>query len=276
MRPMKLVLSAFGPYAGRTEIDMEKLGDRGLYLITGDTGAGKTTIFDAIAFALYGEPSGDSRSAEMLRSQYADPHTPTFVEMEFLCREKRYLVRRNPKYLRPKGRGEGVTVQQAGAELSRPDGQPPITGSQDVLRAIRELIGLDRSQFCQIAMIAQGDFLKVLQARTEERSRIFQEIFKTRPFQAFQEALRSESSALRQQAEEARRSVMQDLRSVSCPEDSQAAAAVRELQQSSGFVEALEAARRKMPVLRQMNRRNVCWAAALQRRRKQQRSAGGS
>ena len=97
MKPLKLTLSAFGPYAGQVDIELERLGGRGLYLITGDTGAGKTTIFDAITFALYGEPSGSSREAGMLRSKYAAPGTPTFVEMEFLCREKRYTVRRNPE-----------------------------------------------------------------------------------------------------------------------------------------------------------------------------------
>ena len=141
MKPLKLTLSAFGPYAGKTEIPMEQLGDRGLYLITGDTGAGKTTLFDAITFALYGEPSGSSREPSMLRSKYADPKTPTFVEMEFSCRGKKYVVRRNPEYLRVRTRGEGFTKQLADAELHFPDGRPPVTKAREVTQAVRDQIG---------------------------------------------------------------------------------------------------------------------------------------
>ena len=113
MRPLKLTLSAFGPYAGTVCLAMEQLGSRGLYLITGDTGAGKTTIFDAITYALYGEASGDNRDASMFRSKYALPETPTFVELEFLCREKRYTIHRVPEYQRPKLHGTGTTQQKA-------------------------------------------------------------------------------------------------------------------------------------------------------------------
>lgn len=241
MKPLKLTLSAFGPYAGQVDIELERLGDRGLYLITGDTGAGKTTIFDAITFALYGEPSGSSREAGMLRSKYADPATPTFVEMEFFCRGKRYTVRRNPEYERPKGRGEGFTVQKADAILNYPDGRSPVTKSREVTQAVKELIGLDRSQFCQIAMIAQGDFLKLLLAKTEERSRIFREIFNTRPYQAFQDQVRAEAAALKQQAEEAQRSVAQYLRGVSWDGDSAAGMELQRMQEGPGPISAEEA-----------------------------------
>ena len=115
MRPIKLTISAFGPYAKETEIILDELGERGLYLITGDTGAGKTTIFDAIAFALYGEASGNEREPGMLRSKYADPKTPTFVELEFFYQGQNYHIRRNPEYMRPKDRGEGMTLQRADA-----------------------------------------------------------------------------------------------------------------------------------------------------------------
>ena len=121
MRPLKLTMSAFGPYAGQTTVDFDALGTTGLYLITGDTGAGKTTIFDAIAYALYGEASGETRESSMLRSKYAEPETPTFVELTFANGGERYTVRRNPEYTRPKTRGTGTTVQKADAELTMPD-----------------------------------------------------------------------------------------------------------------------------------------------------------
>ena len=117
MKPIKLIISAFGPYAGKTEIDFERLGGQGLYLITGDTGAGKTTIFDAVAYALYGEASGEVRKADMFRSKYAKDEIPTYVEFLFDYSGKRYTVRRNPEYLRPKGRGAGYTMQKADAFL---------------------------------------------------------------------------------------------------------------------------------------------------------------
>ena len=111
MRPIKLTVSAFGPYAGKTVLDLDKLGENGLYLITGDTGAGKTTIFDAITYALYGEASGDNREASMFRSKYADANTPTEVELVFTYAGKTYTAKRNPEYERPKSRGEGYTTQ---------------------------------------------------------------------------------------------------------------------------------------------------------------------
>ena len=123
MRPTKLILSAFGPYAGEVRLDMEALGDRGIYLITGDTGAGKTTIFDAIAFALYGSASGENRRPRMLRSKYAEAGTKTFVEMEFVYNEKTYRLRRNPEYVRAKQKGTGETKEKPDAQLHMPDGR---------------------------------------------------------------------------------------------------------------------------------------------------------
>ncbi len=157
MKPVKLILSAFGPYAGTTKLDFEQLGGQGLYLITGDTGAGKTTIFDAIVYTLYGEASVDVRRADMFRSKYAQDD-PTFVAFTFDYRGKRYFVKRNPEYQRPKGRGTGYTTQKADAELVYPDNRTPITKSKEVTRAVTELIGLERKQFTQIAMIAQEIF----------------------------------------------------------------------------------------------------------------------
>ena len=176
MRPIKLTMSAFGPYAGKTVLDLDKLGTSGLYLITGDTGAGKTTIFDAITYALYGEPSGDTRKVSMLRSKYAEPDVPTEIELVFSYGGKEYKVTRNPEYERPKARGEGFTKQIAEATLEYPDGKV-ITKDKYVTKAIESIIGIDRSQFMQISMIAQGNFLKLLHASTDDRIKIFRQIF---------------------------------------------------------------------------------------------------
>ena len=175
MRPIKLTMSAFGPYAGKTEIDFEKLGTRGLYLITGDTGAGKTTIFDAITYALYGKPSGDNREADMFRSKYAEQEIPTEVELTFEYAGKEYKIKRNPEYERPAKRGGGMTSEKAAAMLSYPNGEL-VTKQSDVNSAVNEIMGIDRNQFTQIAMIAQGDFLKLLLASTDDRKKIFQKI----------------------------------------------------------------------------------------------------
>ena len=199
MRPLKLTLSAFGPYAGETVLELEKLGRGGLYLVTGDTGAGKTTLFDAITYALYDHSSGGVREGAMLRCKYADPKTPTFVELEFEVNGARYTVRRNPEYTRPKVRGTGDTTEKADAALTYADGRPPVTKSKEVTAAVMDIIGLDYSQFCQIAMIAQGQFTKLLNASTEERSRIFRKLFRTQRYARLQDRLQLESSALAQQ-----------------------------------------------------------------------------
>ena len=195
MRPLYLTLSAFGPYAGRQELDFTALGRSGLYLITGDTGAGKTTIFDAIAYALFGEPSGEARDAGMLRSKYAEDGTPTFAELRFETRGQCYTVRRSPEYTRRKARGTGTTKQAAAASLTYPDGRVE-TQVTRVTAAVTEILGVDRKQFSEIVMLAQGDFQRLLQADTRERETIFREVFSTGIFRALQERLKGELSAL--------------------------------------------------------------------------------
>ena len=199
MRPLRLTLSAFGPYAAQTTLDLEKLGKGGLYLITGDTGAGKTTLFDAITYALYDHSSSGIREGSMLRCKYADDKTPTFVELEFEVHGVRYTVRRNPEYQRPKARGEGMTTEKADATLTYPDDRPPATKAKDVTAAVQEIIGLDYNQFSQIVLIAQGQFTKLLNASTEERSRIFRKLFRTQRYAQLQERLQAEAAALNQQ-----------------------------------------------------------------------------
>ncbi len=218
MRPNKLIMSAFGPYAGKAEVELDKLGQNGLYLITGDTGAGKTTIFDAITYALFGEASGDNRETSMFRSKYAEPETPTEVELYFTCKSKDYYIKRNPEYDRPKSRGEGFTSEKANAELHFPDGRV-ITKLKEVNNAVVEIIGIDRNQFTQIAMIAQGDFLKLLLASTDERKKIFQKLFKTQSYYVLQEKLKSESGKLSHEYDAIKSSIEQYINGIVCDEE---------------------------------------------------------
>ncbi|MBQ7487004.1 MAG: SMC family ATPase [Clostridia bacterium] len=217
MRPTRLTLSAFGPYSGEMTLDLDSLGTSGLYLITGDTGAGKTTIFDAITFALYGEPSGGNREVSMLRSKYASPETPTFVELTFLYRDQEYRIRRNPEYERPRTRGTGTTQEKAAATLTLP-GDIVIAKRADVDQKVHEILGITRAQFTQIAMIAQGDFLRLLLAETKERQAIFREIFKTQIFQRFGDCLKAETNDLKNKRKTANDHMIGLYGKIQCPE----------------------------------------------------------
>lgn len=196
MKPLKLVISAFGPYANYTVIDFETLGENGIFLITGDTGAGKTTIFDAMSFALYGVASGgkDRRTTKSFRSDYANPSALTFVEYTFLHKGERYVVNRSPEYERAKVRGEGTTISPATAELLVVGTGEVITRIDYVDEKIKEIIGLTRDQFSQTVMIAQGDFLKILNAKSDDRKALFQKLFNTSVFSELQKELKSMNS----------------------------------------------------------------------------------
>lgn len=177
MKPIKLIISAFGPYKDRVNIDFSKLGENGIFLITGDTGAGKTTIFDAISFALFGEVSGSNRPIQSLRSDFADIEQETYVELEFMHKNINYVIRRNPEYERPKKRGEGTTKKSADASLQYE--KEVISGIKNVDTKIEEILGINAKQFKQIAMLAQGEFLKILFAESKDRTEIFRKIFDT-------------------------------------------------------------------------------------------------
>jgi DNA repair protein SbcC/Rad50 len=217
MRPIQLTMSAFGPYAGKTTLDLDKLGKSGLYLITGDTGAGKTTLFDAITFALFGNASGENRDKSMLRSKYAEPTTETYVKLVFEYSGKKYTVRRNPAYERPAKRGTGFTTQAADALLTMPDGRV-LTKEKEVDAEIRNILGVDRSQFAQIAMLAQGEFRKLLQADTATRKAIFRSIFKTDRYNVLQERLKTLTGEAKRENEAILQSVAQYIAGIQCDE----------------------------------------------------------
>ena len=208
MRPLKLVISAFGPYAGRQEVDFSALGRSCIFLISGETGAGKTSIFDALSYALFGKASGDERDAKMFRSDFAEAKDKTYVELDFEYNNKIYHINRSPEYSRPKARGTGLTKEAASADIVLPDGII-VTGAQNVTEKVEELLGINRDQFAQIVMLAQGDFLKLLLSDTKERLVILRKIFATDKYRAFQEELKVKAAEYRRSFEEGRRSLLQ-------------------------------------------------------------------
>ena len=203
MKPLKLTLSAFGPYAEETVIDFSTFGEAGLFLIAGDTGAGKTTLFDAISFALYGEASGgrERRRSKSFRSDYAKATTETYVEMIFEHRGEQWRIWRCPEYIRPKVHGEGTTRQAANARLTRMETGKEIEGLREVLDRVEELLGLTQDQFRQTVMIAQGDFLKILNASSDERKELFQKLFNTTLYAELQKKLQQMNAACTQERE---------------------------------------------------------------------------
>ena len=218
MRPLLLKMSAFGPYAGNTVIEFDKLGDKGLYLICGDTGAGKTTIFDAICYALFGEASGRLRDVSMLRSKYADDLTPTEVELLFLHNDKEYRIVRNPEYYRPSKRGGGLTKQPQDACLYMPDGNV-ISKAKDVNKAVEELLSLNCDQFFQISMIAQGSFRELLISDTNTRQKIFRELFKTGFYLTLQDKLSEARKEISDKVSDSKKSIELYVRDITVDED---------------------------------------------------------
>ena len=195
MRPLKLTMSAFGPYGSTVEVPFYELGERGIYLITGDTGAGKTTIFDAICYALFGEMSDRARPVSEMRSDFAPPDLLTEVELEFRYADECYRIRRSPSQMRPKKRGEGITPHNAAAWLRLPSGKE-IEGPASVDREIANILSMSAQQFRQIAMIAQGKFRELLISPSDDRRLIFRELFGTAPLENVQRELKNRQSAL--------------------------------------------------------------------------------
>ena len=218
MRPITLELSAFGPYASKTVIEMDRLGDQGIYLITGNTGAGKSTIFDAICYVLYGDASGPNKIPAMLRSKYAEPNTPTYVEMTFEHVGKIYRIKRNPEYMRPSKKGDKVTKNVANAEIEFPDGRI-VTKIKEVTIEVENLLGINRDQFSQIVMLAQGDFLKLLVAETKDRQDILRKLFKTQYYELLGNKVKEKSNALTKEVKSERDRVDQYINDILIDED---------------------------------------------------------
>jgi DNA repair protein SbcC/Rad50 len=200
MKIKKIIISAFGPYAERQELDFEEnLQDKNIFVITGNTGAGKTTIFDAINFALYGEASGSDRDGKSLRSDFADAETKTEVELWFSMRNKDYYVKRSPQYFRRKQRGEGFTENKATAEIKLKD--KTITGTKEVTKTVEEILGINSEQFKQLVMIPQGEFKKLLNSDSDKKEEIFRKIFGTKIFADIQQNIKNEANELKRKIE---------------------------------------------------------------------------
>lgn len=235
MRPLKLIISGFGTYCNKTEIDMSVLGTSGLYLITGNTGSGKTTIFDAITYALYNSPSGTNRNVSMLRCNFATPEIPTFVELTFEFREKTYYVKRNPEYI-GKGEKKDSVKKKSESILKLPDGKI-ITGDKAVTHYITELLGIDKEQFTQIAMISQGDFLKLLLASTEDRIKIFRQIYKTHRYENLTLNLKDEFTSLKNEVSDLSKELSQFYSDVNCDESDKLLIELSKLKENPGHWE---------------------------------------
>lgn len=218
MRPLRLELCCFGTYYKRTEINLEELGNNGLYLITGDTGSGKTTIFDAISYALFDVPSGNERTGSMFRSTMATLEDETYVILEFEHFGKKYTIKREPSYERKAKKGDGIIQSQPTASIVS-ENMDPIVGTTKVNDFVRDLLCLDKSQFSQIAMIAQGDFQKILFLETKDRIPVFRKLFKTEKYEILEKKLAEKTSELNNQLKLLSNDLNIYINSICCPED---------------------------------------------------------
>lgn len=214
MRPHRLLLSGWGPYKEKVDIDFTNFDRRGLFLITGATGAGKTTVFDAVTYALYGELSGETREKNSVRSDFAKEDTLTYAELYFSHGGKEYYVKRNPEYLRPKKRKTGAdafTKEKENAILKMPDGSI-LEGTREVNAKMKEILTLDYAQFKQVTMIAQGEFTRLLLAKPQEKTKIFRDLFGTGIYDKFSQELRSRAGRLYANVMEQKHRIEEDLK----------------------------------------------------------------
>ncbi|MFX4263575.1 AAA family ATPase [Pelotomaculum propionicicum] len=210
MKPIKLTISAFGPYAGTQVIDFTELGERTFFLIHGPTGSGKTTILDAICFALYGDTSGAERKGEQMRSGHADLTEPTEITFDFAIGADTYRILRFPEQERPKKRGEGTTIMTANATLWKrtgvtddaEEGAVLAVGWNKVTEVVEQLLGFKSSQFRQVVMLPQGDFRRLLTADSKERQAIMEILFRTEFYRRIEESLKESAKKLQAEIEQ--------------------------------------------------------------------------
>ena len=234
MKPIKLIMSAFGPYADKMpEIDFRQFEEKGLFLISGDTGAGKTTIFDAICFALYGTTSGTYRDTKNLRSEYAKDSVKSFVDFYFSHQGKEYHVHREPSYERKKQRGTGVILEKEKAAFYE-EGGAPIEGLSQVNTVIKELLRIDDKQFKQIAMIAQGEFWDLLNAKTDKRTEILRSIFMTNGYKSIEYKLKDRMDKAYSEKRQSEDSIVQYFGEVAADESSEHLEKLKDLQKKAG------------------------------------------
>lgn len=253
-------MSAFGPYAGETVVDFTRLGNDGVYLITGDTGAGKTTIFDAITFALYGEPSSTAknREAKSFRSDYASADTDTFVEFEFLHKQQAYRIKRIPEYFRPPKKGSGKPVKQMHkAEFHYLDTGEVAAGIASVSAAVQDVIGLTHSQFTQTVMIAQGDFQQILSASSDKRKALLQKIFNTSEYDDLRKELKARADECEKQRSRINAEILSAMSAISAAEDDPAAEQIQQYTATPDYLEHL------LPVLDEVIERQSTAAQTL-------------
>ncbi len=231
MKPLTLKMSAFGPYAGTETVDFQSLGGSGLFLVTGDTGAGKTTIFDGVCYALFGEASGSQRRASTVRSDFAAPQVKTEVELTFSHRGKIYTITRWPDQLRMKLRGSGTTEEKGNAVL-RSEGGSTVEGNTKVGAKVRELLGVDIGQFRQICMIAQNEFARILNAGSAERSAIYRQIFNTGAYDEMMRRLKERYDKAKADYDLLSRDLLERFRQTDVPPESAAAEKTQALLQA--------------------------------------------
>lgn len=233
MKPVKLIMSAFGPYAGRVpDIDFAQFEEKGLFLISGDTGAGKTTIFDAICFALFGTTSGTYRDTANLRSEYAREGTQSYVDFYFSHQNRQFHIWRSPSYVRRKKKNaqKGAFITEKEKAVFYAEGEAPIEGIKEVKNAVARLLHINEKQFMQLAMISQGQFWKLLNAKTEERTQILRTIFMTEGYKRIELILKDRMGNGWGKKETAEKSIVQYFSDVKADAQDEEAAKLEELQ----------------------------------------------